>query len=454
MQSNQSPARMSVPVALNRQRNVIPQESQISTTKGAASLNDGFPPLTMTSPLQGGIPPFGQDMNGVLFLFAQTVRWVQAGGSFLYDATFANDPNVGGYPQGAVLLNATLSGFWINTIENNVTDPDATDGSAHGWLSMNPDWNATGGPGQILNRPDLAKVATSGQYDDLQGLPDLAVVATTGQYGDLLDKPNLAVVATTGNYDDLINTPAIPPEFTLPPATTTTLGGIIAGSGLAVTADGTLSATAQVKTVNTNAPDPNGNVSAIIQDAKGIVPGTSASLIQFQGGTGNPLMRVLQCHGVGSYTDWNGQMLEIDTVPATTSSLGTVMAGAGLAVAANGTLSTKGTAIVNLTGAANVALDLTPIVQGAPEILFNLPIAASTNTTVSIANPPASGTLAEFVLVVHNSASSAITWPSSIRWPQGIVPSLSGIAGKLDTFIVYTQDGGATYDGFVAGQNQ
>ncbi|HEY4434125.1 MAG TPA: hypothetical protein VGM99_06950 [Candidatus Cybelea sp.] len=175
----------------------------------------------------------------------------------------------------------------------------------------------------------------------------------------------------------------------MPPATTTTLGGIIAGPGTTIAADGTLSAIGQVKTVNQNAPNSNGNVSAYLQDAKGIVPGTSASLIQYQGGSGNPLIRVLQCHGIGTYTDWNGQMIEIDTVPATTSSPGTVMAGAGLAVAANGTLSTEGTAIVNLTGAASVALDLTPIVQGAPEILFNLPSAASTTTTLSIANSPA-----------------------------------------------------------------
>lgn len=112
------------------------------------------------------------------------------------------------------------------------------------------------------------------------------------------------------------------------------------------------------------------------------------------------------------------------------------------------------TVIVNLTAGANVSLDLTPIVQGAPEILFNLPIAASTTTTLSIINPPAAGVLAEFVLVVKNSASSAITWPATFRWPQGVVPSLSGVAGKLDTFVIYTQDGGASYDAFVAGQNQ
>ena len=53
---------------------------------------------------------------------------------------------------------------------------------------------------------DLAAVAFSGDYDDLENKPDLSVfarsadlatVATTGSYSDLLDKPDLSVYATT-----------------------------------------------------------------------------------------------------------------------------------------------------------------------------------------------------------------------------------------------------------------
>lgn len=62
-------------------------------------------------------------------------------------------------------------------------------------------------------------------------LSDLAVVATTGSYNDLLDKP------TAFNY-------------TLPPATTAVLGGVIVGSGLAVDGSGNLT-NAGVISVNT-----------------------------------------------------------------------------------------------------------------------------------------------------------------------------------------------------------
>ncbi|WP_233874801.1 hypothetical protein [Paraburkholderia adhaesiva] len=110
--------------------------------------------------------------------------------------------------------------------------------------------------------------------------------------------------------------------------------------------------------------------------------------------------------------------------------------------------------MVNLPGATSVALDLTPITKGAPEILFSLPVGVNVTTALSVTNAPASGVLAAFVLVVHGNSGSAITWPSNFLWPQGIVPSLSGVAGKLDTFVGYTLNGGATFYTFVAGQNQ
>lgn len=38
-------------------------------------------------------------------------------------------------------------------------------------VNVNPDWNATSGKGQILNKPALSTVATSGNYSDLDGKP-------------------------------------------------------------------------------------------------------------------------------------------------------------------------------------------------------------------------------------------------------------------------------------------
>lgn len=60
MRLTDSPSPVTVPFAQNGTRNDIPVASQISVTKGAASYNDGFPPLTMTSPLKGGFRRSGR----------------------------------------------------------------------------------------------------------------------------------------------------------------------------------------------------------------------------------------------------------------------------------------------------------------------------------------------------------------------------------------------------------
>lgn len=59
-----------------------------------------------------------------------------------------------------------------------------------------------------------------------------------------VNRTQLATVATTGDYNDLINTPDIPSAYVLPPATTTTLGGIKVGEGLSIS-NGVLNANAQ-----------------------------------------------------------------------------------------------------------------------------------------------------------------------------------------------------------------
>ena len=58
-------------------------------------------------------------------------------------------------------------------------------------VNVNADWNATTGDAQILNKPTLATVATTGAYSDLSGTPSLATVATSGSYTDLSNTPTI-----------------------------------------------------------------------------------------------------------------------------------------------------------------------------------------------------------------------------------------------------------------------
>ena len=103
----------------------IPQGSQIGITSCAASLTDGFPPLTFTPPGAGGCPPFGADFNGILQQITQWSRWYSAGGPIFYDATFAGSAS-NGYPNGAIVQSTIVPGdFWLSTADNNTTNPDA-----------------------------------------------------------------------------------------------------------------------------------------------------------------------------------------------------------------------------------------------------------------------------------------------------------------------------------------
>lgn len=129
MQSSNSPDKLQLPFANSGGKTAIPVASQVGIEDGRASFTDGFPPLTRTPLSAGGVPPFGTDMNGILFAVTAIQQWQSAGGSFVYDSAFASAIN--GYPKGAVLLKSDLSGFWLNTTEGNTSNPD-TGGS--GWV--------------------------------------------------------------------------------------------------------------------------------------------------------------------------------------------------------------------------------------------------------------------------------------------------------------------------------
>ncbi|WP_250534937.1 hypothetical protein [Caballeronia sp. AZ10_KS36] len=213
MRLTDSPPPVTVPFAQNGSRNGIPVPSQVSVTKGAASFTDGFPPLTMTSPLKGGIPPLGQDMNGILFVLSQIARWLMAGGSLAYDATKWRlelvhgsrcdpqpaEPGEGRHKRTIQRSGRRATGTRQCRLDRRIgaradspsprSRPVTTSGQ-YSDLSgtrtipaaqVNADWNAASGPAQILNRPNSANVATTGDYADLTGEP---VIATPPQFDD------------------------------------------------------------------------------------------------------------------------------------------------------------------------------------------------------------------------------------------------------------------------------
>ncbi|MGA1801489.1 gp53-like domain-containing protein [Rhizobium sp. HT1-10] len=109
----------------------IPQASQIGITNGAASLTDGFPPLNFLPVGSGGVPPFGQDMNGILNEITAWTRWQNAGGLVPYDSAFSTA--ISGYPQSALLAGTAAGSLFLSTADNNTTNPNS--GGAN-WIGV------------------------------------------------------------------------------------------------------------------------------------------------------------------------------------------------------------------------------------------------------------------------------------------------------------------------------
>lgn len=208
MQLTNTPGKLVLPFANAGAKNTIPTASQIGITAGAASLTDGFPPLTRTPIAAGGVPPSGLDMNGILYELSAILRWANAGGGYAYDAAFATDSNVGGYPKGARIMRSDGLGYWFNTVENNTTDPEAAGAAAAGWV------------------PDFTNGVTS------VAMASANVTLTPLQYG----KPIIVITGTlTANLNLIF--PTIVNEWTVINNTTgpyTITCKTAAGSGLVV----------------------------------------------------------------------------------------------------------------------------------------------------------------------------------------------------------------------------
>ena len=83
---------------------------------------------------------------------------------------------------------------------------------------VNVDWNSNSGVTQILNKPTLATVATTGSYNDLINLPTIPAAqiqsdwnqSNSGSLDFIKNKPTIF----SGNYADLSGRPSIPATIT------------------------------------------------------------------------------------------------------------------------------------------------------------------------------------------------------------------------------------------------
>ncbi len=82
-------------------------------------------------------------------------------------------------------------------------------------------------------------------------------------------------------------------------------------------------------------------------------------------------------------------------------------------------------------------------------------VTLTANCTITITNPPASGVLGQFLVILRQggTGSYTVTWPGSVDWQDtdgttgGAAPTLWTAVGAQDAILLSTLDGGTTWGG-------
>lgn len=126
----------------------IPIPDQTSILVGAASFATGFPPATMSdTDSAGGVPPYGQDVNGILYMITAYIAMLQAGQRTSWNATAV--AAFTGYAIGARFASTVVLGrTWINQTAGNVSNPDV---DPTGWAADDPLFSASAPAAGTIN---------------------------------------------------------------------------------------------------------------------------------------------------------------------------------------------------------------------------------------------------------------------------------------------------------------
>ena len=183
-----------------------------------------------------------------------------------------------------------------------VTDTSGTlDWVAQTPAQVNSDWNAASGAAQILNKPSLATVATSGSYSDLTNKPTIPDAQVNSDWNassgvsEILNKPNLAAVATSGSYYDLEYRPEAGTGITI-------TSGISSGDIIAADIDNSTIKTATVSSTLQEATSLN-QISSVYGSFR-INADVKAKLTQTSSASG----RKLKIHIPGNMFSYSGDV--------------------------------------------------------------------------------------------------------------------------------------------------
>ncbi|MEX9949071.1 hypothetical protein AB7X11_11210 [Providencia alcalifaciens] len=196
------------PFAKNGQKNVIPENYETSMDSNQATWDQGFGQITMLPVAAGGLPPKGQDFNGVLNQISENIVYLSQGGHFKFSPEYAE--SIGGYPKGAILQSDDEKKEYQSLIDNNKVNFNTAS-------NISASWELVGAKYAIKTEVDLAllkkfdKANISGvKGNDNDKVPSLNLfttetgkLATKGELADgLASKQPVGSYVTTQVFND------------------------------------------------------------------------------------------------------------------------------------------------------------------------------------------------------------------------------------------------------------
>nr|WP_305071655.1 hypothetical protein [Providencia sp. wls1922] len=151
-----------------------------------ATWDQGFGQITMLPVAAGGLPPKGQDFNGILNQISENIVYQSQGGRFKFSPEYAE--SIGGYPKGAILQSDDEKKEYQSLIDNNKVNFNTTS-------NISASWELVGAKYAIKTEVDLAllkkfdKENISGMLgNDQSKVPSLGLL--TNEVGKLQPKGN------------------------------------------------------------------------------------------------------------------------------------------------------------------------------------------------------------------------------------------------------------------------
>ena len=214
------PTPLIAPIANDGLKNTIPDNA---TGSNYASIAEGFPEMTMKAPKDGGLPPWGQDFNGMFYLMSSQTCFLQNGGLITFDQDVSD--KIGGYPQGAILDYMTPDNSYYKVkslIDDNtynfVTTPSYIDGEHWEMITFAATTSWGNITGTLSNQTDLTDYVNQSK-----ALETGSISSDADVYADVLKYKNSGI----GTGIDTIK----PDEYTVTGTPTISNTGIATNIG-------------------------------------------------------------------------------------------------------------------------------------------------------------------------------------------------------------------------------